>query len=65
MNSHIWKCSRCNKHTNIDLKGDLININCQCGYQSSMKIKEYINHHKIDFHILLFIMILLNMLLLT
>ena len=48
MNSHIWKCSRCKKHTNIDLKGDLININCQCGYHSTMKIKEYINHHKID-----------------
>ena len=44
MNSHIWKCSQCNKHTNIVLKGDLININCECGYHSIMSIKEYIKN---------------------
>ena len=46
MNSHIWKCSRCNDHTKIDIKGDLIYINCQCGYHSTMKIKEFFNNCK-------------------
>ena len=48
MNSHIWKCRECKKHTEIELKDDIININCQCGFHSTMKIKEFINHHKID-----------------
>ena len=46
MNSHIWKCSRCNDPTKIDLKDDIININCQCGYHSTMRIIELINNCK-------------------
>ena len=48
MNSHIWKCSQCNNHTKIDLKDDIININCQCGYHSTMNIKAYIQDFKRD-----------------
>ena len=48
MNSHIWKCSQCDKHTKMNIKDDIIDINCKCGYQSTMKNQEYINHHKID-----------------
>ena len=46
MSSHIWKCSQCNDNTNIDLKDDIIYINCQCGYHSTMSIKELINNCK-------------------
>ena len=42
MNSHIWKCVQCNKHTEIDLKDDIIHINCQCGCHSTMSINEFI-----------------------
>ena len=48
MNSHIWKCSQCNNHTKIDLKDDIININCQCGYHSTMNMKAYIQDFKRD-----------------
>ena len=46
MNSQIWKCTQCNKHTKMKIKDDIININCQCGYHSTMKIKEYIKDCK-------------------
>ena len=48
MNSHIWKCSQCNKNTKMYIKNDIININCQCGYYSPMRIKEFIKNCKID-----------------
>ena len=49
MNSHIWKCSQCNnKHTEINIKYDIINMNCQCGYHSTMRIKEFIKLSKVD-----------------
>ena len=48
MNSHIWKCPQCEKHTNIDLKDYIIDIDCQCGYHSTMNIKEFIKDSKID-----------------
>ena len=48
MNSHIWKCPQCEKHTNIDLKDYIIDIDCQCGYHSTMSIKEFIKDSKID-----------------
>ena len=48
MSSHIWKCSQCNKNTNLDLKDNIISINCQCGYHSTMSIKELIKDSKID-----------------
>ena len=48
MNSHIWKCPQCEKHTDIDLKDYIIDINCQCGYHSTMSIKEFIKDSKID-----------------
>ena len=57
MNSHIWKCSQCDKHTKMNIKDDIIDINCKCGYQSTMKIKEYINPSQVatwhfpNFHI--------------
>ena len=46
MNTHIWKCSQCNKHTEIELKDDNICINCNCGYHSTMNIKECIKDCK-------------------
>ena len=46
MNSHIWKCSLCKKNTTIYLKDGGINIICQCGYNSTMSIKQYIKDSK-------------------
>ena len=48
MSSHIWKCSQCNKNTNLDLKDGNIHIDCKCGYHSIMSIKEFIKDSKID-----------------
>ena len=49
MNSHyIWKCPQRDKHTEIELKDGIIHINCQCGYQSTISIKECIKDCKRD-----------------
>ena len=36
-------CPKCNKHTNIVLDKDNVNISCKCGYYSTMEIKSFIN----------------------
>ena len=46
MNSHIWKCSQCNKYTKMNIKDDIIDINCNCRYHFTMSIKKYINDSK-------------------
>ena len=46
MNSHIWKCSQCNKYTKMNIKDDIIDINCNCRYHSTMSIKKYIKDSK-------------------
>ena len=42
MNSIFQLCPKCNKHTNIVLDKDNVNINCQCDYCYTMNIKEFI-----------------------
>ena len=46
MNSHIWKCSQCNKYNEMNIKNDIINTYCKCGYNSTMSIKECIKDCK-------------------
>ena len=47
MNSPIQLCPKCNKHTNIQIYKEVVHINCQCGYYSTMNVKQIINkfHH--------------------
>ena len=42
MNNIFQFCPKCNKHSNIVLDKDNVNINCQCGYCYTMNIKEFI-----------------------
>ena len=46
MNSPICKCPECNRHTKLNIDKDIILINCQCGYHSTMTINQYIKHSK-------------------
>ena len=48
MNSSIYQCPKCDKHTNISIERDIININCQCGYHSTMRIIDFIKESKGD-----------------
>ena len=34
-------CPECNKHTKVELDKDNIHINCECGYNYTMNVKQY------------------------
>ena len=43
MNPILQICPECNKHTKVELDKDNIHINCECGYNYTMNVKQIIN----------------------
>ena len=48
MNPILQICPECNKHTKVELDKDNIQINCECGYNYTMNVKQIINQFDSD-----------------